>query len=575
MDDAELERLAARVDALEREVAQLRYGIGTPVAPPPAPVPVTQRIVPTPASPAATPPAAETVALVSQRSDVESIVGGRGLLYAGAFLVLLGVASFLKIAFDRGWIGPPMRVALGLIAGAALIGGATALRKRLHPIFADAIVGLGAAIAYLSLYAAGSMFHLLPLSAVAFGTIVVTAALCVLAYWQNRQPLAFVGIAGGMIAPLLFGGGDDDSLQLYVYLAVLSSASIVLSELRGWRALPIVSLVGSALYWIFLFFDGNEHSFVERLIVGIVLYALFATSMLLAWRKQQSIDAWRMTLAALNAVWFFCGIAALGEGHAAILAIVFLAVAALHLIAGRSLVQRQQYWLATIALSFAIPPICASFAPFVTEETRSLAMHVGWVVEATLVGVLGARWNDRVMVVLSGALFATVVLNTLGRYALDDAESLFNDRFISLVAAAIGMGIVRRELAARNVSSGPFHAFAKVVIDLVVLFAITMEAQRIGNIFQPRSNETGGSVAISIAWALYGAALIAFGIRFKDAVSRWDGLILLALAVLKVLVLDLTQFDLVFRVVSALGLGIVMLVMAYFYQTRLRAKPGE
>jgi uncharacterized membrane protein len=82
-------------------------------------------------------------------------------------------------------------------------------------------------------------------------------------------------------------------------------------------------------------------------------------------------------------------------------------------------------------------------------------------------------------------------------------------------------------------------------------------------------------VAISIAWALYGAALIAFGIRLKDAVSRWDGLILIALAVLKVLVLDLTQFDLVFRVVSALGLGVVMLVMAYFYQTRLRAKPGE
>ena len=49
----------------------------------------------------------------------------------------------------------------------------------------------------------------------------------------------------------------------------------------------------------------------------------------------------------------------------------------------------------------------------------------------------------------------------------------------------------------------------------------------------------------------------------------------IALAVLKVLVLDLTQFDLVFRVVSALGLGIVMLVLAYFYQTRLRAKPGE
>ncbi|HTA39871.1 MAG TPA: DUF2339 domain-containing protein, partial [Candidatus Acidoferrales bacterium] len=445
--------------------------------------------------------------------------------------------------------------------------------KRLHPIFADAIVGLGAAIAYLSLFASGSMFHLLPIAAVAFGTIVVTAAVCILAYWQNRQPLAFVGIAGGVISPLLFGGNTDDSLLLYVYLAVLSSASIVLSELRGWRALPIVSLVGSALYWVLLTFDGSQHNFTERLIVAIVLYALFAASMLLAWRKQQPIDAWRITIAALNSVWFFCGIAALSEGHAAILAIVFLAVAAAHLIAGRSLAQRQQYWLATIALSFAIPPICASFAPFVAEEPRSMAMHLAWAVEATLVGLLGARWNDRVMVALSGALFAAVALHTIFTYALDDSKSLFNDRFISLVAAAIGMSVVRRELAERDVASGRFRGFAKVIIDLVVLFAITMEAQRIGNLLQPHSSETGGSVAISIAWALYGAALIAFGIRGKDAVSRWDGLVLIALAVLKVLVLDLTQFDLVFRVVSALGLGVVMLVMAYFYQTRLRSKP--
>lgn len=333
--------------------------------------------------------------------------------------------------------------------------------------------------------------------------------------------------------------------------------------------------MGSALYWVFLFFDGNEHSFSERLIVGIVLYGLFATSMLLAWRRKQPIDAWRITIAALNAVWFFAGIAALAEGHAAILAGVFLAVAAGHLIAGRSMGQRQQYWLATIALSFAIPPICASFAPFVAAEPLSLAMHVAWVVEATLVGVLGARWNDRVMIVLSGALFATVVLHTTFLYGLDDMKSLINDRFISLIAAAIGIGIVRRELTARDVSSVQFRGFAKVAIDLIVLFAITMEAERIGNIVQPHSSETGGSVAISIAWALYGAALIAFGIRLKDAVSRWDGLILIALAVLKVLVVDLTQFDLVFRVVSALGLGIVMLVLAYFYQTRLRAKPGE
>lgn len=575
MDDADLERLTARVDALEREVAQLRYGIGASAPqPPPAPAPVTQRIVTTPpqaSSPAAAPVAPEPL---PQHRDVESVVGGRGLLYAGALLILLGVASFLKIAFDRGWIGPPMRVALGLVAGAALIAAASALRKRLHPYFADALVGLGAAIGYLSFYAGGSMFHVLPLMVVVLGTITVTAALCVLSYWQNRAPLAFFGIVGGLIAPMLMGGDGQDSLFLYTYLAVLSSAAILLGELRGWRALPIVALAGTVFYWLAFSFDGDAHKFAERFAVGIVLYALFASTLLLAWRRKEPIDGWRIGVAALNAVWFFFGIMSLAKGHEATLAFTFLAIAGAHMLAGTYTKQRPQFWLAAIALSFAIPPICNSFSAVAPASAIAMATHLAWIVEATLVGVLGSRRGDRVLIVLAGALFATAILHTIAINGLDDFKSLFNDRFVSLMAAAAGVALVRREIVLRDVATAPVRAAAKIAIDLLVLFAITPEAYRIGNAMQPHGNDAGGGVAISIAWALYGAVLIAVGIRLKDAVSRWDGLVLLAATVLKVLLFDLTEFDIVFRVVSALGLGVIMLVMAFLYQSRMRGPKG-
>jgi uncharacterized membrane protein len=573
VDDSELERLTARVDALEREVAQLRYGASTPGAP----VPRTETIVPQPVAAAPAAPA--------PRRDVESVVGGRGLLYVGSLLILIGVASFLKIAFDRGWVGPSMRVALGLIAAAAIVGVASALRKRLHPYFADALVGLGAAIGYLSLYAAGSLFHLLPLSVVSLGTIVVTGALCVLAYRQDRQPLAFFGIIGGLIAPLLLSGDGNDSLFFYTYLAVLSSAAIVLGELRGWRALPIVSLIGTALYWMTFSLEGDATKFAERFFVGIVLYVLFATSMLVAWRRRENIDGWRIAVAALNAVWFFVGITILAQGHDVALAILYLAIAAAHIIAGRLWNQRQQFWLATIAISFAIPAIAYSFAPAFTTSDKvvpaipaaiPIGMHLAWIIEATLVGVLGARWNDRVLLVLSGTLFATVVVNVIAGYALDDLRILLNDRFISLAGSAIGIAIVRRETTQRGVAGGKFNTLVKVATDLIVVFALTMEASRIGNQLQSHLGGGGGSLAVSVVWALYGAALIVFGIRLKDTVSRWDGLVLLAITVLKVLIVDLTNFDIVVRVISALGLGAVMLVVAFLYQSRLRAaKSGE
>ena len=94
---------------------------------------------------------------------------------------------------------------------------------------------------------------------------------------------------------------------------------------------------------------------------------------------------------------------------------------------------------------------------------------------------------------------------------------------------------------------------------------------RAGELLQPHNADQSGSVALSIAWAIYGGALIVLGIRANSAASRWEGLALIGITVIKVFLVDLTNVDMVFRVISAMGLGILMLVLAFLYQSRLRA----
>ncbi|MCC7172439.1 MAG: DUF2339 domain-containing protein, partial [Planctomycetes bacterium] len=62
--------------------------------------------------------------------NLEAFLGGRVLLVAGIVVVLCGLAFFLKFAFDRNWIGPPMRIAMGAMLGVAALVGGEHVRRR-------------------------------------------------------------------------------------------------------------------------------------------------------------------------------------------------------------------------------------------------------------------------------------------------------------------------------------------------------------------------------------------------------------------------------------------------------------
>ncbi len=69
--------------------------------------------------------------------SLESRIGSQWFNRIGILAVLIGVAWFLKLAFDNHWIGPLGRVIIGLLAGAALIVWSSAFKSagtRFFPI---------------------------------------------------------------------------------------------------------------------------------------------------------------------------------------------------------------------------------------------------------------------------------------------------------------------------------------------------------------------------------------------------------------------------------------------------------
>ena len=82
-------------------------------------------------------------------------------------------------------------------------------------------------------------------------------------------------------------------------------------------------------------------------------------------------------------------------------------------------------------------------------------------------------------------------------------------------------------------------------------------------------------VTLSIAWAAYAVALLVAGINRRYPLLRYLAILLLAVTIGKVFFVDLAQLDRVYRIVSVIGLGVLLLVASYLYQRFLTDEPGS
>jgi uncharacterized membrane protein len=127
---AQVAALTARVYQLERlftETSTTAADSATtdssaPASEPPSAIPAVA--LPAPAAAATPPPPRLRLSAGIARpkeSELEKKIGQYWLNRIGIAAMLIGVSYFLKYAFENNWIGPAGRIAIGLIAGIALV----------------------------------------------------------------------------------------------------------------------------------------------------------------------------------------------------------------------------------------------------------------------------------------------------------------------------------------------------------------------------------------------------------------------------------------------------------------------
>jgi uncharacterized membrane protein len=237
-----------------------------------------------PAASTISPEGAPAFSPAPQREEPESLetqIGTRWLLYIGVIAIVVGVAYFEKLAIDKGWIGETARVLQGAVLGLVLSYAGTRFRRADYRLYGQMITGGGAAILYLSTYAAFN-YYLLIDRTVAFALMIaITAMVAWLADREQSQGLALFAVGGGFATPFLLPGTTDAQIALFGYDAILIGATVILSRRRSWPVLNIVSYIATVLTvaaWAIRFYSHDKFLTTELFITAfcaMFLYILY------------------------------------------------------------------------------------------------------------------------------------------------------------------------------------------------------------------------------------------------------------------------------------------------------------
>jgi uncharacterized membrane protein len=185
-----LARLLERQDAVEQRLLRVESAMGLVAAP--AESEPVHEAVPPPLPPPmlSTPPAFTEVAAPQ---EIESRFGLGWMNRVAVITLIFGVGFLFKYAVDNQWIGPGMRVALGVAAATLSLFMGEWISLRGQQVFARGLTGLGLALLYLSFYAGFGFYHLLPQSSAFLLMFLTTCAGAALALHYDSQAVALLG----------------------------------------------------------------------------------------------------------------------------------------------------------------------------------------------------------------------------------------------------------------------------------------------------------------------------------------------------------------------------------------------
>lgn len=531
-------------------------------------------------------PTAPAFAQPQQRStdSLEGTIGKLWLNRIGIVAILLGVSYFLKYAFDNGWIGEGGRVVIGLIAGIGVVLWSERFRSRGSVAFSYSLKAVGIGILYLSLWAASQRYHLIPSSATFIAMIVVTASTIILALTQDAEILAVYAMIGGFSTPALVSTGENHEIVLFSYVCLLDLAILAMVSFKPWRRIVWGSFLGTAIMYIG--WSAEHYDKTQRpltVLFATLFFAIFALvpleTPLTRSRWHRGFSVTLMILPLVNAAAYFLALFVMYWDKRVLLTWYALGLTAVYLLLSSQL-QRRAGSEPDVLKVVNLIHIAIGIAFITIAIPLKLDAHwitIGWLIESAVLLWVAVKSEAHFLRIFAGCTLALGVCRLL---FIDDFQTqtlVFNARFATfLVAIAIMAGIVAAGERFASEREMPFVKAAGVALNLLALIALTREANDYFNrqiyAFRYPTDYTAmhqwtiaRDFSFSAIYIVYGAVMMAAGFWKRSAFIRWQALVLMAVTIGKVFLYDSRELQQVYRILSFIALGAVLMGISYAY----------
>jgi hypothetical protein len=410
-----------------------------------------------------------------------------------------------------------------------------------------------------------------------------------------RIPLEPLALLGGGIASIALAANTDKPVSMLFFLLALAAVAVLAQ--RRWAWSEVVGVVTAALAfhaWFDRFYKvdrGSEALALALTVAGAYLLALVVRGFVM----RQAIAAPGVVghLVAAGLAWTALDRVLVAD-HPHVLGAASLALAVLYLAIGLVALRERREDLVQVRVTLGL---AAAFLTLAIPVQLGLhGITLAWALEGLLLLVLGVRFGSALARVGGYGALALAVLRLFARHLpLHPAhrpafQPFLNPAFGTWLAVIVTLALaVRMARKVRADERSLDHALrvltgmASVILLFGLLTAETQAtfAQRAtlalaaGDAAAAEAAGLAGALAVSVLWTAFATGLLAAGLGLRSRALFYSGYALFAVTSAKVVMWDLATFQTLYRMLSFLALGALLMAGAYLnLRFRQRLMPG-